>query len=124
MITLSMPKLMVGRIFLFNSVCLFTGTMYAVTSYHGYPIFDKTRNNSDLLVAIKKKDLKKVKSLLSAGTNPNESNNAGQTPLMAAADTGTIENLKAFFEAGADLEECDHYGNTALFNAIYGLEKK
>ncbi|GFO39900.1 LOW QUALITY PROTEIN: ankyrin repeat protein [Plakobranchus ocellatus] len=57
-----------------------------------------------------------VEALLSAGADPNKSNDNGKTALHLAADTEIISLL---IQAGADLEARDDRGQTPLLRAAY-----
>ena len=58
-----------------------------------------------------------VAHLLSAGADPNAVDFEGATPLMYAADGGTLEVLRALLATGADPDAQDAEGRTALMYA-------
>ena len=54
-------------------------------------------------------------ALLNAGANPNAAVGAGQTPLMAAARTGSLETVRLLLAKGADVKARETgLGHTAL----------
>jgi ankyrin repeat protein len=55
--------------------------------------------------------------LLAAGADPNAVDFEGATPLMYAAEVGTMELLRALLAAGADVNAQDAEGRTALMYA-------
>ncbi len=55
--------------------------------------------------------------LLAAGADPNAVDFEGATPLMYAAEVGTLELLRALLAAGADVNARDAEGRTALIYA-------
>lgn len=58
-----------------------------------------------------------IAHLLAAGANPNAVDFQGATPLMYAAEVGTMELLRALLAAGADVNAQDAKGRTALMYA-------
>jgi hypothetical protein len=78
-----------------------------------------------LVAAAGKADIAGVRSLLAAGADPNEVDNAhvkGWTPLMAAAKARSAEVAEAILKAHAHVNAATEYGATALdiAIAIYG----
>jgi len=71
-----------------------------------------------LLAATLGRDWKKALQLLASGEDPNQSNDLGLTPLMAAAIAGHVPTVKALLAAGAPPETMDVRGRTALGYAI------
>lgn len=67
-----------------------------------------------LMAAVRRNNLKLVNKILEYGANPNLGMNHGTTPLMVAAKFGNTEILKALVDHGADLQAKDAEGNTAL----------
>jgi ankyrin repeat protein len=59
-----------------------------------------------------------VSLLLSAGSNPNESNIFGTTPLMAASSMANYEILQLLLAEGAAVDLADTEGKTALMYAV------
>ena len=73
-----------------------------------------------LALASKKGHAKSVKLLLlQKGANPNISDFEGQTPLYIACQNGHTDIVKAFFDAGADLNKPISTGVTPLFIACH-----
>jgi ankyrin repeat protein len=54
-----------------------------------------------------------VKLFLGAGSQVDQANNNGVTPLMAAARDGFTPIVKLLLEAGADYNQVDEFGRTA-----------
>lgn len=67
-----------------------------------------------LLSAAAHSDLKRMRSILEAGTDINVQNIEGQTALHAAALNGQTEAVKFLIRAGADVHVTTDYGVTAL----------
>jgi ankyrin repeat protein len=59
-----------------------------------------------------------VSLLLSSGSNPDESNIFGTTPLMAASSTANYEIVKVLMSGGATVDLADTEGKTALMYAV------
>ncbi|HBC23695.1 MAG TPA: hypothetical protein DC052_07765 [Pseudomonas sp.] len=70
------------------------------------------RGNTALLGAIFKGELGIAKRLLATECDPNQRNNAGQTPAMYAALFQREALLQALRERGADLNAADPLGNS------------
>jgi ankyrin repeat protein len=69
----------------------------------------------ELADAIKKKRVEDVKDLISKGADVNqEVGSLGRTPLMIAAETGSVEIVKLLVEAGADPSAKDSQQYTVL----------
>ena len=65
---------------------------------------------------------KAIKAGFNSGFNVNAMNEAGQTPLMWAAERAYTELVKVLLEAGADANARDEAGNTVLTWAIEELD--
>jgi Zn-dependent protease with chaperone function len=101
---------------------LFAGIIYA-----GILAFDKL-NISDwllaepeytaLMEAAQDGDVEKTKSLLSAGDNPNELNEYGESPLIIAIMNEDKEMIQLLLENGADPNLQDEYGWTPFMSAV------
>jgi ankyrin repeat protein len=63
-------------------------------------------------------DLAAVRELLDDGLSPNTRNEAGYTPLMAAARGLQVEVIRLLLSRGADATLADHDGDTALHCAV------
>jgi ankyrin repeat protein len=70
-----------------------------------------------LHAAVEADDRKAVARLLSAGNGVDTKNAAGQTPLMLAAQLGSLETLQALIDAGARVDARDRLNHTALMHA-------
>lgn len=69
------------------------------------------RGNTALMGAIFKGELRIAKRLLATECDPDQRNNAGQTPAMHAALFQREAVLQALRERGADLDSSDPLGN-------------
>ncbi len=58
-----------------------------------------------------------IKKLIEEGADPNQTDNQGFTPLMAAAVTGNKEIAQVLIDAGADVNQKDDTGDHALIIA-------
>jgi len=65
-----------------------------------------------------------INILLAASANINQPDNNKWTPLMHAARTGHVNNVKKLIELKADETLQDDKGNTALMHAIIGADEK
>ena len=64
--------------------------------------------------AVKKGDIKKARSVLKLGINPNIQNKDGWTALHEASREGYLEIAKLLIEKGANVNITDKNGHTAL----------
>src|SRR5690606_971960 len=71
-----------------------------------------------LLRAAASGDIPSVRSLLSAGANPNAGNPQNGVPLHLAVIGGHLPVVKALLQAGADVRQRDSDGYTALDRAM------
>lgn len=71
-----------------------------------------------LIKAIWRGDLSKVQSLLLAGASPDEPDASGWTPLMQAAEVGSLEIVGQLLQAGADINRKGLDGQTCLHIAV------
>jgi cell wall assembly regulator SMI1 len=67
--------------------------------------------------AVKDGNVSKVRELLTQGFDPNGRNSQDETPLMAAAEKGSLEIFDLLQQAGADLGARTKNGNMVLFRA-------
>jgi ankyrin repeat protein len=76
-----------------------------------------------MLEGNKSKDLQKLCAVdagmkfLQEGNNVNQSGTDGNTPIMTLSEIGSVEMVKEFVEAGADVNILDDINNYALLNA-------
>lgn len=78
---------------------------------------------SDLLTAIKKYNIPKIKILIENGSNLNEKYRNGQFPLIIASFLAFEDIVELLLDAGANIDETDNNGYTALYIAsINGYE--
>src|SRR2546430_806283 len=75
-----------------------------------------------LCAAAKRGDASKVRSLLTAGANPNATDARGGTALQYAASSGKIAVVQLLLAAGANVRAQDHDGSTALHAAAVDRE--
>jgi ankyrin repeat protein len=68
----------------------------------------------DLICAINRNNIQRVKELLQAGANPNIREINSWTPLMWASWYGYTECLRLLLRAGANTNLRDKYGCTAI----------
>merc|ERR1739848_986514 len=81
------------------------------------------RGNTPLQVAVRKKDVDLVKSLIANGNDVKATNRIGQTALMIAAGDGSSEMMEILLP-NSDVKATNKYGTTALiYAAISGNEK-
>jgi ankyrin repeat protein len=65
------------------------------------------------------KDVPRVETLLSSGSDPNAVDDSGWTPLHFAARASTPEVVKLLLNAGAAVDPRDSFGNTPLWRAVF-----
>ncbi|MEO6462508.1 MAG: ankyrin repeat domain-containing protein [Candidatus Eisenbacteria bacterium] len=70
--------------------------------------------------AVKRGDVRTVRTLLAAGTDPDARDRYGQTGLMLAAYAGHGKVVEALLAAGARLDVVAKFGMSALMMAIVG----
>jgi len=71
----------------------------------------------DIATAIRNNDVQTLRRLVSA-QNVNVPIDRGRTPLMLAANTGTVEAMQALISAGADVNASDNVGITPLMFSV------
>ena len=76
-----------------------------------------------LYSSIRANDLRQLKSLLSSSSAANSAGPEGITPLMAAAETGSVEAMKLLIEKGADINARNASGSTALMWSVTDSSK-
>ncbi len=76
-----------------------------------------------LYSAIRANDLRQIKALLDEGVSANTEGPDGITPLMAAAETGSLDAMKMLIERRADVNARNTYGSTALMWSVADAKK-
>jgi len=77
---------------------------------------------ADIYTAIRNNDLPRLKGLAS-GQNVGTPDDRGRTPLMLAANVGSIDAMKVLIAAGADVNAADSFGATPLMFGIRDIAK-
>lgn len=55
--------------------------------------------------------------LLSKGANPRRTDRSGCSPLMLAAEKGSLKAMQVLLDVGAEVDQADTFGETALMHA-------
>jgi ankyrin repeat protein len=76
-----------------------------------------------LYVAIRGNDLAGLKALLDQGINANTADRRQITPLMYAAEIGSLEAMKVLVDHGADVNAQNAFGSTALMWSVTDSRK-
>ncbi len=76
-----------------------------------------------LYSAIRANDLRQIKSLLDEGVSANAEGPDGITPLMVAAETGSLDAMKMLIDRHADVNARNTYGSTALMWSVTDPKK-
>src|SRR5215813_7898773 len=76
-----------------------------------------------LYSAIRANDLRQIKTLLDEGISEKAEGHDGITPLMVAAETGSLDAMKMLIDRGADVNARNTYGSTALMWSVTDLKK-
>ena len=76
-----------------------------------------------LYSAIRANDLRQIKSLLDAGASANAEGPDGITPLMVAAEIGSLDAMKMLIDRRADVNAKNAYGSTALMWSVTDPKK-
>ncbi len=79
---------------------------------------------TELITAVRAGDLDKISTLLAAGANVNELDNAGsRTALFWAAKSGNMKAMQLLVDAGADANLADRSGRTSVWAAVeFGVD--
>jgi len=76
-----------------------------------------------LYSAIRANDLRQIKTLLDEGVSANAEGPDGITPLMVAAETGSLDAMKMLVDRHADVNAKNMYGSTALMWSVTDPKK-
>ncbi len=76
-----------------------------------------------LYSAIRGNDLRQIKALLDEGASANVEGPDGITPLMVAAETGSLDAMKMLIDRHADVNAKNAYGSTALMWSVTDPKK-
>jgi len=60
-----------------------------------------------------------AQQLVTAGADPNATDDEGWTPLHFAAQSNSAELIRLLLQAGAVIDPRDSFGNTPLFKAVF-----
>ena len=82
-----------------------------------YNVIDKFVNNR-LLLAISLGHVDIATYLIESGSNPNEKNESGETPIFMAIDNGNLKMLELLIQKGANINIEDKTGLTPLDLAV------
>ena len=82
-------------------------------NFHDFIDSTTKRGGSPLLLAANSGNLSIVKTILTAGANPDKENKDGSTALMIAAQAGNVDMVKALLLAGANPRIIDNRGYRA-----------
>jgi hypothetical protein len=74
--------------------------------------------NVSLHVAALQGNIEAIRQHIKAGSDLNEKDAYGSTPLIVAVTFGKTEVARALIEAGADMKVRDNYGSTPLFRGM------
>jgi ankyrin repeat protein len=74
--------------------------------------------DENLYVAIRANDLAGLKALLAQGTSANAADRREITPLMYAAEIGSLEAMKVLLDHGANVNAQNAFGSTALMWSV------
>lgn len=78
---------------------------------------------SNLITAIQKNDIEKIKNLIENGSNVNEKDKNSRFPLLIATFSASDDIVEMLLDAGANIDQTDNNGYTALYIAsINGYE--
>ena len=70
--------------------------------------------SDDFYTAIRNNDLVRLKAVVHGATEANTKDGHGETPLMYAAFTGSLDAMRFLIERGADVNTQNEFGSTAL----------
>ncbi|MCC6003969.1 MAG: ankyrin repeat domain-containing protein, partial [Thermofilum sp.] len=84
------------------------------------PVTVSANLNSELIRAVEKGDIVKVRYLLEKGASANARDSRGATPLHKAASQGNVHIAQLLIEHGADVNSRNEYGATPLHYAKNG----
>src|SRR5215813_7183221 len=76
-----------------------------------------------LYSAIRANDLRQIKTLLDEGVSANAEGPDGITPLMAAAENGSLDAMKMLIDRRADVNAKNTYGSAALMWSVTDPKK-
>jgi ankyrin repeat protein len=82
-----------------------------------------TQSQDKLYSAIRANDLRQLKTLLDGGASPNEPGPDGITPLMAAAEVGSVDAMRVLIDSRADVNAKNAFGSTALILSATDAKK-
>jgi ankyrin repeat protein len=80
-------------------------------------------DSAKLYAVIRAGDLAGLKTLLDQGISPNTADDRQITPLMMAAETGSVTTMRILIEHGADINAENAFGSTALIWSASDVQK-
>ena len=80
-------------------------------------------SHDKLYSAIRANDLRQLKALLDQGISPNAEGAEGITPLMVAAEIGSVDAMKMLIDRRADVNAKNVYGSNALMWSVTDAKK-
>jgi len=81
------------------------------------------QSEDKLYSAIRANDLPQMKTLLDAGVSANSEGSDGVTPLMVAAEIGSLDAMKTLIDRRADVNAKNTFGSTALMLSVTDPKK-
>jgi len=100
------------------TIPVYTGPKNAGLLGAAWNTVNKGFDQPPLLQSILSQNAAKAEQLLAHGSDVNELDALGNTPLSAAITTGQLEIVKLLLKQGADINEYDFGGRTPLFLAV------
>ena len=80
-------------------------------------------SHDKLYSAIRANDLRQMKALLDGGASPDAEGPDGVTPLMVAAEVGSVDAMKLLIDRRANVNARNTYGSTALMWSVTDAKK-
>jgi len=84
---------------------------------------DADNLSGKVYAAIRENNLALLKSVLDSSPNPNVTDDRGITPLMYAAEIGSLDAMRLLIDRGADVNLQNNFGSTALMWSVSDAAK-